>query len=69
MEDPSPPLKVSRAKSTLINEPSGAIFRIPEMSIKLGFLAKCHRYDLHASILVLVGYFEQLRSLLAPLIP
>ncbi|KAF9349030.1 hypothetical protein BGX34_002099 [Mortierella sp. NVP85] len=43
MEDPSPPSKVSRAKSTLINEPSGAIFRIPEMSIKLGFLAKCHR--------------------------
>lgn len=45
IEEPLPSSR-ARVKSTLINDPSGAIFRIPEMSIKLGFLAKCHRYDL-----------------------
>ncbi|KAF9999258.1 hypothetical protein BGZ65_005353, partial [Modicella reniformis] len=41
IEEAPLPTNISRVRSTLINDPTGAIFKIPEMSIKLGFLAKC----------------------------
>ncbi|KAF8938577.1 hypothetical protein BGZ58_000613 [Dissophora ornata] len=35
--------RAARVKASLISDPTGALFRIPERSIKLGFLEKCQR--------------------------